>query len=102
MFLVADSVRLTPFESDDALEPGAKRREVVRRPGLLPDLLRSRGDPGEFFHQVLRQLDRPVIAATDLANVDGRRGLRILDKVGALNRGKTLADLRVRGPFVSQ
>src|SRR5204862_153751 len=59
--LVADRLGFLPLEVDDLLQPRSKRREVVGLAGLLPDLLRSRRDPGDLLDQLLGQFDGPVV-----------------------------------------
>src|SRR5439155_8552170 len=83
--LVADRRGFKAFEMDNLVQPGQERSEVAGLPRLLPDLLGLRRHSSQFLDQLLGQLDRSVVAATNLTHIGGSRGFAVFDQQGALD-----------------
>ena len=71
--LVAYALRFCTLELDDLFEPGPENVEASIGTRRCPRLLRQGGRAGDFFHQMARHSDRPVVLPAQGSHVH-RRG----------------------------
>ena len=102
VILVSDRVGFAAFQRDDLFEPGFEGPEIIIRPRFLPDLLRTGCDSGDLLDQVLGQLYRSIVAATNFAHVDRLWRCPILHQRRRLDDRQTFADFGIGGHLVRQ